>query len=95
MKTLDEEIRRGEQAKRLLEEPLLVEAFTYIEQELIEAWKNSPQRDTEGREKLHLSLCLLLKLKAQIQEVMETGEIAKKQSAIQTAKEKVSKIFKM
>lgn len=86
------ESRRGDQAKALLEHPLLVEAFDTIERELIEAWKNSPVRDAEGREKIHMSMCLLQKLKAQIQEAVENGKVAK--SMLERLNQKVSSIFK-
>jgi hypothetical protein len=89
----DEELRRGEQAQALLEHPLLVEAFEKIEQEVTDAWKTSPQRDVDGRERLHLTICLLHKLKEQIQEVAETGQLVRQQNLIEMAKAKVSKIF--
>lgn len=91
--TTDEEIRRGNQAKQLLEHPLLIEAFSLIESEIIDAWKTSPQRDAEGREKLHLTLCLLEKLKAQIAEVVTTGKIAEKQSLLEQAKQKLGQVL--
>lgn len=73
--TVDELIMRGEEAKRLLENPLLIEAFEVIENEVNELWKTSPSADAEGREKLYLSLRLLGRLKAQIQSVVETGKV--------------------
>jgi len=91
--SLDDEIRRGDQADLLLQNPLLVEAFQSIEQELTESWIQSPQRDVEGREKIHLSMCLLRKLRAQIQEVAETGKIARHQSILQQAKDKAGRLF--
>ena len=68
---------RGEEARRLLEHPLLVEAFEVLEQEITERWSNSPARDAEGREKLWMTLKLLHRLHAQITSVAETGQIAK------------------
>lgn len=80
------EIRRGVEAERLLSEPLLLEAFATIEQEFTDAWKASPARDPEGREKLYLSLKLLARLKAHIESVATTGKMAKK-SLSQSARE--------
>lgn len=72
----EQEIHRGEQAARLLNEPLIAEAFATIEQELTEQWQNSPARDQEGREKLWLSLKLLHRVRGHLTNVMETGQIA-------------------
>jgi hypothetical protein len=71
------EILRGERAKQLLEEPLLVEAFTTIEKELTEQWLSSPVRDVEAREKLYLTLKCLQRVKGHIATVMDTGTLAK------------------
>lgn len=91
--SLDDEIRRGEQADLLLQNPILIESFDKIEEELTEAWISSPQRDVDARERLHLSICLLRKLKEQIREVAETGKLARHQSMLQQAKEKTGKLF--
>lgn len=72
------EIRRGIEAERLLSEPLLAEAFATIEQEFTDAWKASPARDPEGREKLWMSLKLLARVKAHMESVATTGKMAKK-----------------
>lgn len=73
----EEQVLRGEEARQLLEHPLLVEAFQTIEQEVTQAWQNSPARDVEGRENLWLQRKLLQKLRGQLEEVMETGKVAK------------------
>jgi hypothetical protein len=70
------EIARGERAQQVLREPLLQEAFTEIERELIEQWQNSPVRDVEGREKLYLTLRCLQKLQGHLVSVVETGKVA-------------------
>lgn len=70
------EIHRGEQAARLLNEPLMVEAFATIRQELNDQWQNSPARDVEGREKLWLSQKLLSRVEGHLRNVLETGQIA-------------------
>ncbi len=73
----DEELAlRGELARQLLGNPLLAEAFQTIEDEVTEAWRASPARDVEGREKLWLQLKLLHKLRGQLELVVETGRAA-------------------
>src|SRR3546814_10799433 len=76
----ESEIHRGEQAARLLNEPLMIEAFATIEQELTEQWQNSPARDAEGREKLWLSLKLLHRVRGHLTNVLETGQIEERKS---------------
>lgn len=68
-------IRDGQEAARLLEHPLLVQAFELIEQDITEQWKNSPVRDVDGREKLHLMERLLQRIKAQLRSVVENGQV--------------------
>ncbi len=75
--TLDEEKRRGDEAQRLLEEPLLIEAFKTIEQELTQAWMESPARDAQGREKTWLMLKLLHKVRGNLESMVANGTMAK------------------
>jgi hypothetical protein len=74
------EIRRGDSANRLINDPLMVEAFTVIEAEYIAAWKATPVRDTEARERIWAHLQALGKVKGHLESVIETGKLAKKQS---------------
>lgn len=75
--TDEEAARRGEEARQLLEHPLLAEAFQTIRNEVTEQWQSSPARDVEGREKLWLTLRLLNRLEGQLQSVVETGKVAR------------------
>lgn len=74
--TEDEEVRRGHEAKRLLETPLLIEAFKTIELEILTKWHESPAGDEKGREKLWLSIKLLNRVEAHVKSVALTGEMA-------------------
>lgn len=71
------EIARGERAHQLLTDPLLVEAFETVEQELHDQWQNSPARDAEGREKLFLTLKCLQRARLNLVSMVETGVMAK------------------
>jgi len=75
----EKEIQRGQQAKRILEDPIFVEALQKVSQELDLEWINSPIRDTEGREKIYMMKKMLNVLHVQLQSVMETGKLASKQ----------------
>lgn len=68
-------IRDGQEAERLLNDPLLLHAFELIEKDIQDQWLNSPARDVDGREKLHLMTKLLHRLKGQLQSVVENGQI--------------------
>lgn len=76
---LEKEQQRGQQAKRILEDPIFVEALQKVSQELDQEWINSPIRDTEGREKIYMMRKMLGVLHVQLQSVMETGKLATKQ----------------
>lgn len=76
MPTLEERIYDGNRARECLENEQFNWAFESIEQELTNAWRTSPARDVEGREKIFLSLQLLTKLKAALQGSLETGKLA-------------------
>ena len=69
--------QREEQAKRLLTDPLLVEAFTELEQNLKNTWEFSSVGDIEAREQVWLSLRLLERVRLHLTSIVETGEMAK------------------
>ena len=69
--------QREEQAKRLLNDPLLVEAFTELEQNLKNTWMFSSVGDIEAREQVWLSLRLLERIRLHLTSIVETGEMAK------------------
>lgn len=75
----EKEIQRGQQAKRILEDPIYVEAIQKVSQELDQEWINSPIRDTEGRERIYMMKKMLNVLHVQLKSVMETGKLATKQ----------------
>ena len=75
--TPEQEVRRGEQAIAVIKSPIFIEAFDVIEKELTQAWQDSPARDSEGREKIWLSLKLLNRVKLQMVSVATTGQMAK------------------
>ena len=73
---LEDEQRRGRAADQLLENPLLIEAFATIEQEIQAEWTGSKAKDADAREKLWLMLKLLGRVKAHVQQVSLTGQMA-------------------
>lgn len=70
---------RGESAARLLNDPLITEAFDAIRAEYVAAWENAPVRDAEGRERIWAHLQALSKVRGHLETVVGTGKMAKQQ----------------
>jgi hypothetical protein len=87
--TLPQEDARGAKAREILDEPLVAEAFSKIEAEILTAWEDSPARDIEGREKLYQMLMLTRKVKRHFESVVLTGEMARRTLAEYARKERL------
>lgn len=74
---LDQEIRAGMNANRLMEDPVFKEAFSVIESTLIERIRQVPMGDTKTQHELVLSIQLLGQLKNYFRTVADTGKMAK------------------
>lgn len=75
--SLEANVHRGARAREILENEEFQAAYDAIEQELTAAWKTSPQRDADGREKLFLALTMLSKIKGALVSTLETGKLSK------------------
>ena len=64
------------QARRLLDDPLFIEAFDSVKEQLISEWLHSESFDTNRRESLHTAIKLVDRLHAHISSVLETGQVA-------------------
>jgi hypothetical protein len=104
MSTLEQRLYDGDRAREVLENEVFQAVWADIEKDLIESWRNIPSSDgprnshRDAREKLHLSLTLLGKVKACVQQTMETGKLAKlelehKRSIAQRARDAKSVFF--
>lgn len=69
---------RGERAKRLLENDLYNEAWQSVRDALLSEWEKSPQRDVEGRERLHMMLSCMTMVRNHIEGFIQHGKIAAK-----------------
>jgi len=76
---LQKQVSRGQQAKELLENPLLQDSLKAIRNKLDTEWKNSPLRDVEGREKIFFLVKALDELEAMLISEIETGKLASQQ----------------
>lgn len=74
--TEEEEIRRGHEANRLLENPLFKAAFEMVETGIVDAMRRVPMGDASGQQTLILSLQVLSKVRGYIAEAAQTGQLA-------------------
>lgn len=90
-KELDEQAlrikrERGERAKRLMNDELLVEAFEGVESYYMGAWRGSAGHDVDMRERAHIAVNLLDDLKRHLTRVVVEGVAAA--NMLQLAEEK-------
>ena len=76
MSNLDNQVQRGQQAKRLLNDPLLKEGYEYLFEEYKKEIFNTSYNDHEQRQVLWMAYNLLDKIKGHLVTVMETGNLA-------------------
>lgn len=74
--TPEQRTQRARSAKELLENPLLLEALQAVEVAYWKQFKDSPARDTEGREKIYMGLKSLEDAKQYLRAYIEDGELA-------------------
>lgn len=77
--TLEERLYKGDQAKLVLENEVFQAVFADIEKDLIESWKNIPSspKHADDREKTHLAVTMLGKVKSTLLESLESGKLAR------------------
>ena len=74
-----EELRRADEAKRLLDNPLFKEAFITIRDELIKHLLNTRVAEEMERDRLYITIKALDLVEQHIQSVLETGKLAEKE----------------
>jgi hypothetical protein len=67
---------RAARARALLDNELLIEAFTKLETDYVAAWKLTPARDNDGRERLWQAVQIVGKIKDHLATVIENGKLA-------------------
>lgn len=74
-----ERVARAERATALLRNEILQEAFTYLDDQFVQAWRQTAVGDTENRERLY-NLCQALQsVKGYIEGVVTDGKMAQAQ----------------
>jgi hypothetical protein len=86
-KRLEGESRRAVEAKRLLEDPILVKGFEDLEAALDRAWRNSKVQDSATRERAYMMLACLAELKGHLTRAIQTGRLAEIELAPQASGE--------
>jgi hypothetical protein len=74
----EQDIKRSDQAKRILEDKIFIEAVNKIRSDLNQEWLNSDLKSSEQRENIFVMRRMLELVVMQLQSVMETGKIIKK-----------------
>lgn len=74
-----QKINRGINARLILDDPLVQEAFANLETMYIEDWKTSTVDDEVKRDRAYMSLRALNDFKSALQSFVDTGKIAGKQ----------------
>lgn len=82
--TSEDRIIRGKNAEQLLSNPLLDDAFTSIEAELVNDWKQSGGLTSEAREAMFLKLSVLSEVKAKIESFITDGKITQNRLNMKT-----------
>ena len=77
-----EEVKRGEQASKILENPIYVEAIAKVRENIVTSMTASPLGDEKTHNRLVIALQLLNQINKQLTDVMQTGKLA----SIQTDK---------
>lgn len=70
---------RGSRAQQILDDELFTEAFKALEASYIETWKQTTVLDTASREKLHLAVNMIGKVRQHLHLIVANGQLAKKQ----------------
>jgi hypothetical protein len=76
---LNRDIVRGAQAHALMQHDLLQEAFARLEADYIAAWRASPARDTDGRERLWQAVNVVGLVRSHLVKIVSDGKLAQRQ----------------
>lgn len=75
--TNEDKIRRGEEARRILESEIFEESFSLLRERYLQAFENSKVTATADRERVFQLLTNLNAVKTHLASVMQAGQISK------------------
>ena len=71
-------VSRAARAKMLMDDELMLEAFSRLETEYVNYWKATPVRDQDARERVWHAIQVIGKVKGHLQIVLDDGKLAKR-----------------
>lgn len=90
---LSREVSRGTGAQSLLDNEILKESFSVLEQAYIETWKGTSAKDHDGREKLFLAVNIIGKVREHLAKLASGGRLAASEIEALAAEEKRKKLL--
>lgn len=75
---LAEEVQRGDKAEKLLNDPILQDAFRQCEEHITKMFKDAPVRDEEGIVKAKYLLHSLSLVKSALEQTLRNGKLSAK-----------------
>lgn len=69
---------RGNRAKKLLENDLLIESFDSVEQQFIDKWKETGFKEADVREDAWRCYQLLRMIRGNLDKILQNGRVAEK-----------------
>lgn len=73
--------QRGEAAQRVLDSEVYQQAWDDVKAAMLKEWENSPARDVEGRERLHMMMACMKMTRKYLEGYMQTGKLSKNRLA--------------
>lgn len=71
-------IHAGHEAKRLLDDPILIKVFQSLEEQFIWEWKTRPVLDTAGRERLWQAVNVVGLVQGMMKALVTNGHLARR-----------------
>jgi len=80
MTSKEDQIKEGNDAKRLLEDPLLIKSYEVIQNDIFQQWIRTDIEESKKRESLYFSLRGVLTAQNVLVNTMENGKILTEQA---------------
>ena len=77
--TKQDRLDRAASAKRLLDDPVLQEAFDWLEDAMVEQMLQRPSGDDVGRYRLSVGVGVVRKVRGYLRDTVATGDLAKRE----------------
>lgn len=91
---IEEELRRGELARQLLNNELYAESFEMVKQAIVAKWVASSVTDREGHHELKLMLKAIDNVQHHIKTAVDTGKLAEIQLDTERRMDKMKTVWK-